>query len=82
MEHWKELYTGKYRGMELIDRKLLLQQMGFDSEEKVGKAFDDGIITEETTDILSFINGAEVINPVSIVLEYEKNVEKEKRTNP
>ena len=82
MTHWKELYTGKYQEMELIDRKKLLADLGYDDEKKVEEDFDKGNITEETTDILSFINGAEVIKPVSIVLEYEKNIENDRRENP
>ena len=82
MEHWKQMYTGKYKEMELIDRKQLLKDMGFDDAEKIGEDFNKGLITEETTDILSFINGAEVISPVSIVTEYEQNVEKDRRTTP
>ena len=82
MTHWKTAYLGKYAEMDLIDRKQLIKDLGYDTEEKIKQDFDEGYITEETTDMLSFINGAEKINPVDIVEQYEQSVEKEKETNP
>jgi len=82
MTHWKTAYLGKYAGMDLIDRKQLLKDLGYDNEENIKKDFDEGYISEETTDMLSFINGAEKIDPVAIVEQYEQSVEKEKETNP
>lgn len=82
MTHWKKMYTGEYENMELIDRKQLLKDMGYNTAEKISESFEDGTISEETTDILSCINGAKVIDPVDIVLEFEKNIEREAHNNP
>ena len=80
--HWKKMYLGKYKEADLIDRQALIKNLGWDTEEKIKEDWDSGLIGEETTDILSAINGAPAVDPLDIVLEYEKECEEDMKRNP
>ena len=80
--HWRKMFLGKYKDADLIDRKALIKNLGWDTEEKIEEDWNSGLIGEETTDILSAINGAPAIDPVDIVEEYEKACEEDRRNNP
>lgn len=82
MTHWKKMYLGKYKDADLIDRNALLKDIGYDTEEKITEDWDDGLIGEETTVMLSAIKGAPAIDPVDIVEEYEKKCREEILKNP
>lgn len=76
------MYTGKYKDMQLIDRKKLLEELGYRKPEEIGEAWDNATIEEGEMFTLQAIFDAEEIDPVDIVIEYEANIEKERKTNP
>lgn len=81
MTHWMEMYIDKYKDMDLIDRKALLEHMRKEAEA-IAKDPDDVALGDDYLFAIACIEEAEKINPIDIIQEFEKNCEEEKKWNP
>ena len=73
---------GQYAEADLIDRKKLLEELGYKTEDDVGEAFDNAEIDEGEMFTIMSIFHAEKVDPCLIVDEYEKNADKEEKLFP